>query len=158
MGSNSTADFLKIAAVLGFIGVAVWWLESRFDSLVAVIVIGGLFGVFFFAGGALLSHATMKAVLEQLTKFNQGDAQTDRYRMDSFKAMAQGQSALQKAMAQLTVIDAKRVDKLASQQAKMLTDTERVKWDMQKQAKQPQNATWSWDDDDANGEEFAGWG
>ena len=145
---------VTIIAVPAFITLAVWWLESRFDSLVAVIVIGGLFGVVFFAGGALLSHMIQKNTLNAVTSFAQKDAQTDRYRQQSFKVLAQGESAMQKAAAQLTVIDAKRVERLAQQRARMLAGPAPV-------AEQPSGDTWSWDDEQdagqSNGASFAVW-
>lgn len=143
---------ITIIVVPAFITAAVWWLESRFDSLVAVIVIGGLFGVFFFAGGAFLSHMIAKSTMQNVTQFAQKDAQTDRYRMASFKAMAQGEAAMQRAAAQLTVLDAKRVDGLAQQRARMLAGPGPV-------AEQP--TSWSWDDDQdvdqGGGASFAVW-
>lgn len=141
---------VTIIVIPTFITAAVWWLESRFDSLVAVIIIGGLFGVFFFAGGALLSHMIAKSTMQNVTSFAQKDAQTDRYRMASFKAMAQGEAAMQRAAAQLTVLDAKRVDGLAQQRAKVLAGPV---------AEQPTGDAWSWDDEQpaSNGASFAVW-
>ena len=145
---------VTIIAVPAFITLAVWWLESRFDSVVAVVVIGGLFGVVFFAGGALLSHMIQKNTLNAVTSFAQKDAQTDRYRQQSFKVLAQGESAMQKAAAQLTVLDAKRVEGLAQQRARMLAAPAPV-------AEQPSGDTWSWDDEQdagqSNGASFAVW-
>jgi len=140
MMHSGTTDFLKLASVFIFVGLAVWWLESRFDSLVAVIVVGGLFGVIFFAGGALLSHMIAKSTMQNITKFADRDAQTDRFRMQSFKALAQGESAMQRAAAQLTVLDARRVDQIAAQRAKLLTDG------IERQP-QPDNDVWTWDED-----------
>ena len=138
---------VTIIAVPAFITLAVWWLESRFDSLVA-------FGVVFFAGGALLSHMIQKNTLNAVTSFAQKDAQTDRYRQQSFKVLAQGESAMQKAAAQLTVLDAKRVEGLAQQRARMLAAPAPV-------AEQPSGDTWSWDDEQdagqSNGASFAVW-
>lgn len=144
--------FLIIVSILIFVGVAVWWLESRFDATVAVVVIGGLFGVFFFAGGALLTHMTQKSTLQSVTQFAQRDAQTDRYRMQSFNALAKGESAMQQAAARLTVLDAKRIDGLAQQRAKMLAGPP--------VAEQPTGDVWSWDDDEqpaGNDATFAVW-
>ncbi len=149
-----TTDWLKMMTVIGTVAAAVWWLESRFDSLVAVIVIGGLFGVIFFAGGAFLSHMIQKSTLQNVTNFAQRDAKTDRYRMQSFKALASGQAAMERAAAQLTVLDAKRVDKMAEQRSKLLTDAHQARWEIEQQA---ENAdAWTWDDDDA-GDTFETW-
>jgi hypothetical protein len=146
--------FLTILSVLIFVFVAVWWLESRFDALVAVMVIGTLVGAAFFSFGALLSHMIAKSTMSNVTQFAQRDAQTDRYRMASFKAMASGQAAMDRAAAQLTVLDARRIDGLAQQRAKLLAGPAPV-------AEQPTGDVWSWDDDmeagQTNGASFSVW-
>lgn len=138
---SGTTDFLKIVAVGGLVILAVWWLESRFDALVAVLVIGTIVGALFFTAGAFLSHAIAKSTMQNLTRFADSDAQTDRYRMQSFKTLAQGESAMQRAAAQLTVLDARRVDQIAAQRAKLLTDGIN-------REPQPQENAWTWDDDE----------
>jgi hypothetical protein len=116
---------LVTIAVLIFIGVAVWWLESRFNALTVILVIGALLGVACFAGGALLTNMTQRHTMENLAKFNANDAQVDRYRMQGFKEMARGDAAWQKANAQLALLDARRVDQLAQQRAGILVDAQR---------------------------------
>lgn len=152
---SGTTDFLKLLTVLVFICSAVWWLQSNIGADYTLLIIFALVGIVIFAGGALFAHMNQKQTLDAITKFNANDAQVDRYRQQSFKAMAQGESAMNKAAAQLTVLDAKRVDRLAAQQAKLLTDGERAKWEAQQRPQQ--SDVWAWDgdsDDDA----FAGWG
>ena len=138
---SGTTDFLKMVTVLGFIVLAVWWLQGAIGQHYTLLVIFALVGVLIFAGGALFAHMNQKSTLDALTKFNANDAQIDRYRMASFKAQSQGEAAMQKAAAALTVLDAKRVGRLADQQAKMLVDSQR-------QAQPGQNDTWAWDADD----------
>lgn len=138
---SGTTDFLKLASVLVFIGVAVWWLDGAIGKDYTVLVIFALVGVILFAGGALFAHINQKQTLNAITRFNADDAQVDRFRMASFKAMAQGESAMQRAAAQLTVLDAKRVDQIATQRAKALTDG------IERQ-QQPQANAWTWDDDE----------
>lgn len=151
---NGTTDFLKLLSVLGFIVLAVWWLQGAIGQQYTLLVIFALVGVIIFAGGALFAHMNQKSTLDALTKFNANDAQIDRYRMASFKAQSQGEAAMQRAAAQLTVLDAKRVGRLADQQAKLLVDSQR-------QAQQPTQAdTWAWDADDAadaGGDDFQEW-
>lgn len=154
---DGTWDFLKLASVLVFIGVGVWWLQSVIGQDYTVLVIFALIGVILFAGGALFAHMNQKQTLGAITKFNADDAQIDRYRQQSFKALAQGDAAMKRAAAQLQVIDARRVDRLASQQAKLLTDTERAKWEAQQQPAQAD--AWGWDSNDGdNGDSFQTWG
>ncbi len=154
---DGTWDFLKLVVVLGFIGLAVWWLDGAIGKDYTVLVIFALVGVIVFAGGALFAHMNQKQTLDAITKFNSNDAQIDKYRMQSFKAMQQGESAMQRAVAQLTVLDAKRVGRLADQQAKLLTDTERAKWDAQNQER-PAHDMWDMDiDDDTGDSAFKEW-
>jgi|694.fasta_scaffold12368_10 hypothetical protein len=153
---DGTWDFLKLLAVLVFICVAVVWLQGAIGADYTVLVIFAVVGVIVFAGGALLSHAIQKNTLNAITRFNASDAQIDRYRMQSLKAQSSGEAAMKKAAAQLTVLDAKRTHQIASQQAKLLVDTERAKWEVE-QRPTPTNAdVWSGDDDD-DGDAFAGW-
>lgn len=145
---DGTWDFLKLVTVLGFIVLAVWWLDRSIGADYTVLVVFALVGVIIFAGGALFAHMNQKQTLDAITKFNANDAQIDKYRMQSFNALAASQSAMQKAAAQLTVLDAKRVDKLAQQQAKLLTDTERQRWELAQQQATQTDEVWDWDNDD----------
>ncbi len=152
---DGTWDFLKLVAVLGFIVLSVWWLTGAIGQDYTVLVIFALVGVLIFAGGALFAHANQKQTLDAITRFNANDAQIDKYRQQSFKALAQGDAAMQRAAAQLTVLDAKRVSQIADQRAKLLTDAQRAKWEAQQQPAQAD--VWAWDDDD-NSNSFQQWG
>ena len=150
---SGTTDFLKVLAVLGFICLAVWWLQGAIGQDKTLLVIFALVGVILFGAGALFAHMNQKTTLDAITKFNANDAQIDRYRMQSLKAQSQGEAAMQKAAAALTVLDAKRVDRLADQRAKvLLTDS--------RQAQPSQAETWAWDADDtadAGDDDFQEW-
>lgn len=132
MGNNNSTP-ITIIAVLGFICLAVWWIESRFGTSTTGYVLLGLGLVTALAVGWVLSLATMKATLGAQTEFNRQDAQTDRYRMMSYKENARGEAYERKAQAQISVLEARRVEQLAQQRAKLLTDVERQKWQMQQQ-------------------------
>lgn len=108
-----------------FLVGAVWWLESRFSPTVAIMVIGGLFGVICFAAGGLLMHASSRSTLDIAARFNEALAMTEKHRQMTYHEQARGDAAMQRANAQLTVLDAKRVDKLAQERANVLVDLER---------------------------------
>ena len=82
---SGTTDFLKTLTVLGFIVLAVWWLQRTIGGDYTLLVIFALVGVLIFAGGALFAHMNQKQTLDAITKFNSNDAQIDRYRQQSFK-------------------------------------------------------------------------
>lgn len=151
---EGTISFLKLLSIFGFVILAVWWLSGAIGNDYTVLVIFALIGVILFAGGALFAHMSQRQTLDAITKFNANDARIDAARMQTFKTMAQGESAMQKAAAQLTVLDAKRTHQIAQQQAKLLVDTERERWDLQQRQQQQTADTWTWDDD---GETFEGW-
>lgn len=154
---DGTWDFMKLAAVLIFIGVGVWWLQGAIGQDYTLLVIFALVGVILFAGGALFAHMNQKSTLDAITKFNANDAQIDKYRMQTLRETSKGEAAMQKAAAALTVLDARRVNQIAGQQAKLLTDTERAKWEVS-QRQLTQNDVWDYDDAQNDNGGFQTWG
>lgn len=148
MGNNNSTP-ITIIAVLGFICLAVWWIESRFGTSTTGYVLLGLGLVAALAVGWVLSLATMKATLGAQTEFNRQDAQTDRYRMMSYKENARGEAAERAAQAKISVLDARRVDQIAQQRAKALIDVERQKWQGQQQPAQVEDDWWTVDPNDS---------
>lgn len=143
---NGMVGLLKLLAVLGFIILGVNWLTDGIGRDYTVLVIFALIGVILFAGGALFAHVNQRQTLDAITKFNANDSQIDRYRQATFKELARGESAQVRADAQLRVLDARRIDQLAQERARLLVDTQ------QQQQAQQRNA---WD---ASEQDFAGWG
>lgn len=136
---DGTTDFLKMLSIFVFIGVGVWWLQGAIGQDYTVLVIFALVGVILFAAGALFAHMNQQSTLSAITKFNANDAQIDKYRMMTMKETAKGDAAMQRAAAQMQLLDAKRVDKIAQQRANLLVaDTKN------------QDDTWSWDEEDVN--------
>ena len=134
---SGTTDWLKMVTVIGAIFVAVNWVAGIIGGSMTLLVIGTIVLVIVFAAGAFFAHMNQKMTLDAFNKSSAQDAQIDRYRQQSFKALASGESAMQRAAAQLTVLDAKRIDGIAQQRAKLLTtDTPPADTD-----------TWTWDDD-----------
>lgn len=130
-------------AVLVFICVAAWWLESRFGASVAIMVLGGALGVVCIIIGYLLSMANQKFTLHNAAMFNRDNATVERYRAATDKEIARGEREAFAARAKLDVIDAQRVNRLAQQQAKLLVDLERQRIEETKRPTQ-----WAVDDDD----------
>jgi hypothetical protein len=159
---SGTTDFLKLLSVLLFVGVAVWWLDGAIGKNYTVLVIFALVGVLIFAGGALFSHMNQRMTLDAITKFNANDAKIDGFRMQSIKAMAIGEAHEKRKDATLTILDAKRNDKIVGEQVKRLTDAESAKlkaqYALQAAEQKPAPAdVWTWDDDAAAGD-FQTWG
>lgn len=132
-------------AVLLFVCVAAWWLESRFGANVAMMVLGGALGVICIIVGYMLSMANQKFTLHNAAQFNRDNATVERYRAATDKEIARGEREAFTARAKLDVIDARRVDRLADQKAKLLVDFERRR---NEEARRPQ---WSVDDEEEDG-------
>ena len=157
---SGTTDFLKWCLWIGATFTAVMWISGIIGGEYTLLIIGAIALVVVFAAGALFAHMNQRMTLDAFNKANATDAQIDRVRMQSFKALASGDAAMQRAAAQLTVLDAKRVDRLADQRAKMLTDVQHQQWQLQQQ--QQTSDTWTWDDADAaygdgQGDSFQEW-
>lgn len=126
---------LVVVAVLIFVGVAMWWLESRFNATVAIMVIGSLVGAALVIIGFVLNMASTKYTLNSAAEFNRGLAETEKYRQLTQREVARGDSHWHKANAQISVLDAKRIDSLAQQRAGLLVD-------QQRQAQPPSDDFW----------------
>lgn len=99
--------------------------------------------------GFVLNMVSTKNVMGNLAEFNKYDAQTDRYRMMSYKENARGEAAERAAQAKISVLDARRVDQIAQQRAKALIDLERQKWQGQQQPAQVEDDWWTVDPNDS---------
>lgn len=154
--SNFAKAALSLAAFLAvlfaFLAVPVWWLESRFGSISAIATVGGFIGVMVFAGGALLASRIQHNANQHTADIIASVEETrGRYAMVQREYARQDREQLA-AYAKFQTIDVQRVNQLATQQARLLMDTERRGWDLQQQqdaARQPV-AAWAMDDDDAS--------
>lgn len=134
---------IVVIAVLIFIGVAMWWLESRFGATAALMVIGSLVGATLVIIGFVLHMASTRNTLGSAVDFNRALAETERARQLTQREVAKGDNHWHKANAQLSVLDAKRIDQLAQQRAGLLVD-------QQRQQQHPQAAAWDWEAEDAS--------
>lgn len=148
MGNNNSTP-ITIIAILGFICLAVWWIESRFGATMTGFVLVGIGIALAIVIGFVLNMVSTKNVMGNLAEFNKYDAQTDRYRMMSYKENARGEAAERAAQAKISVLDARRVDQIAQQRAKALIDVERQKWQGQQQPAQVEDDWWTVDPNDS---------
>lgn len=148
-----------IAIPLAFVGVAVWWLESRFGSGVALMVLGGLVGVLALIVGIVLSLAVQRNTLTAAGQFNanlaaveQQRAQTERARFGVDKERARAERSLTEARARIEVMDVRRVDQIAQQRAQALLQDQRRQqanaptWHAQGEDLDPNDPAWAGED------------
>lgn len=124
-------------------------LEDRFGANVAVLVFGGLFVVGAFIGGALFSariaRKSQESFLQGLGELGDVMRGTAGVQREALR----GEREAFKLAAGAQMIDARRVDKLADQKARLLVDAQR------REATGPtwnQAARESWIDDDYQAE------
>ena len=149
----SLAVFL--AVLFAFLAIPVWWLESRFGSISAIATVGGFIGVAVFAGGAMLASRIQHNANQHTADIIASVEETrGRFAMVQREYARQDREQLA-AYARMQTIDVRRVDDLARQQARLLVDTERERWDLQQQAQQQPAAAWAMDDaDDGAGVQY----
>jgi predicted PurR-regulated permease PerM len=144
---------LFLAVLFAFLAIPVWWLESRFGSISAIATVGGFIGVAVFAGGAAMASKIQHNANQHTADIIASVEETrGRFAMVQREYARQDREQLA-AYAKMQTIDVQRVNQLATQQARLLMDTERRGWDLQQAqqdaARQPA-AAWAMDDDDAS--------
>ena len=140
-----------LAVLFAFLAIPVWWLEDRFGSISAIATVGGFIGVAVFAGGALLASRIQRNANQHTADIIASVEETrGRYAMVAREDARRDREQLA-AYAKFQMLDVRRVDDLARQQARLLVDTERERWDLQQgqqnAARQPA-AAWAFDGDD----------
>lgn len=87
---NRTASLLLVVVVVMAFGTAVWWLEDRFGSQVALFALVLLFLLLVILTTYQMARGQTREVMELLVQFGQKDAMTDRYRNQTIVETARG--------------------------------------------------------------------
>ena len=124
-----------LVAVTG--GLFVWWRESRFGSLIAVMSLGLLAGALFFMAGALFAQRHTKIVLDNAADFVDRMTDAEKSRQAVAREYARMEREAARAQLQGDELTARRVDQLAQERAKLLTAEPQSTW-MVEEAAQPQ--------------------
>lgn len=135
----------------GAIGLAVWWLESRFGSIAAISTVGGVVGVIFYAAGAWQNQRNTKHALGTMADVIDSIEQTRSARASVEREHARADREQLAAFARMQTIDVQRVNRLAAQEARLLVDTERERWNLQAQQERQPAQAWAMDDDTDDG-------
>ncbi len=143
-----------ILAILTFIGLAIWWMESRFGATFAMAVAGSLVGAGIISFGVMLNQKNTQVTLASASSFNRDLAMTEKARQGAYRVGAQLERDAFNQRARLEVIDARRIDQIAQQRAQLLLR------DQQQPQQQPAQApppAWLFDDEDASQPSDARW-
>ncbi len=145
-----TQASLSAAVVLvvffGAIGLAVWWLESRFGSIAAISTVGGVIGVIFYAAGAWQNQRNTKHAMHTMADVIDSIEQTRSARATVERENARALGAQQVAAARISVID---YQEQVRQQQQVRQQIQRALTDALGQAAQQAQpaAAWAMDDD-----------
>lgn len=78
-----------VSVVFAFLSAAVWWLESRFGSGVAITVIGAILGVSALGIGYVLAMTSNRSALDAAASIYHSSAQADAARAGALRAAVQ---------------------------------------------------------------------
>jgi Zn-dependent protease with chaperone function len=144
--------------VLGFITLAVWWLQREFGASMAIVAVGAVLGVVCLIVGWLLSLATQRTTLQAAGQFNADLAGTEKARQAAYREGARLEREVYTHQSRMVEMDARRVDQIAQQRAKLLTDVERQRMELQYRAQQTQQAdAWRGPEGDAGAGHLEEW-
>ena len=99
--------FAILITVVGFVALAIWWLESRFGSEMALTTIGGTLGILVLLLGMSVG----------ILSYRSGQ----RNSVNIVREIAGGLKETLKVEGKIASIDERRVDQIAQERAKLLT-------------------------------------
>jgi hypothetical protein len=155
----AVAGAIALAVPLGFLILAVWWLEDRFGSISAVATVGGIVGVIVFGAGAFLAMRIQRHTLNGAADFTDAITGAQASQAGVMREVMRAERERTGAEAKIALIDAQRVDRLARQIADARVGAERERWQLQledRNARQQPAESPLWADAD-DGQGFKVW-
>ena len=123
---------LTALVAMVFVAVAVWWMQTNFGATFAMAVVGSLLGAVLIITGVMLGLASNRASLSAAADFHRETMRTEQARMGVLKEQQKAETERAKieriysdARTKMDMLDAKRIDKIAQQRAKLLTKDEK---------------------------------
>ncbi len=155
---TAIAGAIALCAPLALAGygiyLAVSWMEQRFGAPVAAAAAFSILGCIILGAGVVLNQRSTKHTFDMIADLRASDAEIRRADTSVERERARLEREQFTHSARLATIDVQRVNQLATQQARLLVDTERQRWDMQQPARQPAAAWAMGDDDDTAGVQY----
>lgn len=149
-----TSITIIVLVVVGGIVLGGWWLQQNFGPIATISIIGGVFAAGFMALGILLNQRNTRHTMETLVAHHESIAQTRRADAGVERERVRLEREQFGHYARMTTIDVQDSRRLARQQAGLLVDLERQRWEQQAAQQQPAPA-WAMDDaDDGAGVQY----
>ena len=143
-----TSITIIVLVIVGAIVLGGWWLQQNFGPIATISIVGGVFAAGFMALGILLNQRNTRHTMETLVAHHESIAQTRRADAGVERERVRLEREQFGHYARMTTIDVQDSRRLARQQAGMLVDLERQKWEQQQAQQQAPAAAWAMDDDD----------
>ena len=118
---------LLLAVLFGFLGIGVWWIESRFGANMAAGVLIAALALSTATGAALLTHRIMRRTQESASDMIASVADAMRAQAGVQREFARADAARVVADTRRDLIDHQQVVKLADQRARLLLEVEEEK-------------------------------
>ena len=149
-----TSITIIVLVVVGAIVLGGWWLQQNFGPIATISIVGGVFAAGFMALGILLNQRNTRHTMETLVAHHESIAQTRRADAGVERERVRLEREQFGHYARMTTIDVQDSRRLARQQAGLLVDLERQRWEQQ-QAQQAPAPAWAMDDaDDGAGVQY----
>ena len=152
---TAIAGAIALCAPLALAGygiyLAVSWMEQRFGAPVAAAAAFSILGCIILGAGVVLNQRSTKHTFDMIADLRASDAEIRRADTSVERERARLEREQFVHQARLTTIDLHRVNQLATQQARLLVDTERERWNLQQQAQQQPAQVFAMADDDGTG-------
>ena len=149
-----TSITIIVLVIVGGIVLGGWWLQQNFGPIATISIIGGVFAAGFMALGILLNQRNTRHTMETLVAHHESIAQTRRADAGVERERVRLEREQFGHYARMTTIDVQDSRRLARQQAGLLVDLERQRWEQQ-QAQQAPAPAWAMDDaDDGAGVQY----
>lgn len=149
-----TSITIIVLVIVGAIVLGGWWLQQNFGPIATISIVGGVFAAGFMALGILLNQRNTRHTMETLVAHHESIAQTRRADAGVERERVRLEREQFGHYARMTTIDVQDSRRLARQQAGLLVDLERQRWEQQ-QAQQAPAPAWAMDDaDDGAGVQY----
>ena len=149
-----TSITIIVLVIVGGVILGGWWLQQNFGPIATISIVGGVFAAGFMALGILLNQRNTRHTMETLVAHHESIAQTRRADAGVERERVRLEREQFGHYARMTTIDVQDSRRLARQQAGLLVDLERQRWEQQ-QAQQAPAPAWAMDDaDDGAGVQY----
>lgn len=149
-----TSITIIVLVIVGGVILGGWWLQQNFGPIATISIVGGVFAAGFMALGILLNQRNTRHTMETLVAHHESIAQTRRADAGVERERVRFEREQFGHYARMTTMDVQDSRRLARQQAGLLVDLERQRWEQQ-QAQQAPAPAWAMDDaDDGAGVQY----